>query len=359
MNPTKSIAVICDYSLNPQRIGGMDRFFLAYNKALIRQGYNPSWFFSNGQQFEFYEDFDLHFSREKESVESFFLNFLKRGARFDVVVTHFLALCTPFFKQLKEGHSTYVIAVDHNPRPLEGFSLKKQIKNKIRGRLYSRYIDYFVGVSRYTVRCILQDYGRKLKDKTGVIYNGIDASVYEKRKQVNMGKFVVASHLRPTKGIGDLIEAVHLLSSEEKSLLQIDVFGEGPLELDLKNRVKEYRLEQQIRFRGSSSELPVLLKNYSFLLQPTYMECFSLSILESLAANVPVITTRVGGNPEIIETGANGFLFSPKNVDQLKVLLQQVLKGEKKIPGDVSVLIEEQYTLEQMVSNHLKLLPCI
>ena len=48
------------------------------------------------------------------------------------------------------------------------------------------------------------------------------------------------------------------------------------------------------------------------MLQPTHMECFSLSILESFAANVPVITTNVGGNKEVIDEGENGYIFKAK-----------------------------------------------
>jgi glycosyltransferase involved in cell wall biosynthesis len=350
----KNIAVVCNYELKPTRIGGMDRFFKAYNEAFLQKGYKPTWFFSGGHKFDFYSGFELQIA-EKESVESFML---KSGKSFDVVVTHFLTLCTSFYKELKERDQPYIIAVDHNPRPLKGFPLKKQIKNRLKGSLYSRYIDCFVGVSQYTADCILQDYGSNLEKKTKVVYNGIDTSVYLKRTEEHRGKFIVASHLRKSKGIQDLIEAVKILPEEIRDKIQIDVFGEGPLEKDLKEMVAEYGLQEQFIFKGSSPHLPELFKNYSYMLQPTYMECFSLSILESLAANVPVITTLVGGNPEIISHGKNGFIFQTGNVGELSELLQKVMQREISIAQDVSALIEMEYNLEQMVTNHIKLLPC-
>ncbi len=354
MTNGKHIAVVCHYELKPERIGGMDRFFKAYNGELLQKGYKVTWFFSGGQPFDFYSGFDLELANW-DSVESMVLNHDKT---FDIVVTHFMALCTAFYKKLKNRKKPYIIAVDHNPRPLEGFPLKKRIKNKLKGKLYGPYIDQFVGVSQYTVDCIVQDYGKHLQKKTKVVYNGIDTSIYLKRTEENRGKYIVASHLRESKGIQDLIEAVSDLPQAVKAQITIDIFGEGPLEEFLKGKVAAHNLRQQIRFRGSSPNLPAFFRNYSYLLQPTYMECFSLSILESLAANVPVITTPVGGNLEIISNGENGYIFQAKNVQQLKGLLENTMSGEIAIDKNVGSTLEEGYNLEQMISGHIKLLPC-
>ena len=358
MSNGKHIAVICSYELKADRIGGMDRFFKAYNEELLQKGHKLTWFFSGGKRFDFYSGFELHFAGQQESVETFALNYVRKNKSFDIVVTHFLALCTSFYKQLKKNNQPYIIAVDHNPRPLHGFSVKKRIKNKLKGKLYSRYIDCFVGVSQYTADCILQDYGSNLRKKTEVVYNGIDTSVYLKRKEKNRGKFIVASHLRKSKGIQDLIEAVKLLPEPVRKLLKIDVFGEGPFEKNLKEMVAKYGLQEQFSFRGSSPDLQGRFKKYSYMLQPTYMECFSLSILEALAANVPVITTPVGGNPEIITEGENGYFFSPGDLPELTELLYRVVEKRQSISSDTSSLIKENYNLEQMVANHIKLLPC-
>src|SRR5690606_27198258 len=119
-----------------------------------------------------------------------------------------------------------------------------------------------------TVDCIIKDYGNHVKKKTCKIYNGVDITIYKERTKVTYGKMVVASHLRESKGIQDLIEAVHMLSSKHKDQLRIDVFGEGPMEVELRSKVTSYNLEGQIKFKGSSSKLPEQLQQYSFLLQP-------------------------------------------------------------------------------------------
>nr|WP_315145701.1 glycosyltransferase family 4 protein [uncultured Flavobacterium sp.] len=356
MTRNKKIAVVCNYALNPNRIGGMDRFYVAYDQRAKGLGYTIDWYFLNYQPFDFYSELTI-FSANNINVESFFLERVQQEhLKYDVLVTHFLALCTSFFKKAKGTGIQQIVAVDHNPRPLEGFPLSKRLKNKIKGVLYSKYINQFIGVSEYTRKHILKDYGFFLDKKTAVIYNGIDTSVFVKRTQENKNKFVVSSHLRHSKGIQDLIKAVAILEENIKKRIRIDVYGEGPYATELLEMTNTNHLEGIIHFKGGSSRLNELLSQYRYLLQPTYMECFSLSILESLAANVPVITTPVGGNLEIIQYNQNGFIFEPEDYLTLADILKNIVLGNLLIEKDVSLQIEKDFNLEKMVSNHIQLL---
>ena len=356
MTNPKKIAVVCNYALNPNRIGGMDRFWVEYDTKAKELGFEVYWYFSDYQAFDFFSGLTIN-SANNQNVESFFLEKVNQERlKYDILVTHFVALCSSFFKKAKNSGMQYTIAVDHNPRPLKGFPFSKILKNKIKGVLYSRYINQFVGVSEYTRKHILKDYGFFLKSKTRVIYNGIDTSVFVKRTQENTNKFVVCSHLRVSKGIQDLLKAVSILDITVQNQIQIDVYGEGPYEEELLKISKELNLNSIVFFKGSSSQLHKLIANYSYLLQPTYMECFSLSILESLAANVPVITTTVGGNLEIIKHNENGFIFEPKEYQTLSKIINDIVLGNIAIIDEVNSKIENKFNLEKMVKEHLQLL---
>ncbi|MFD2828771.1 glycosyltransferase family 4 protein [Leeuwenhoekiella polynyae] len=360
---TKRLAVVCNYVLRPDRIGGMDRFFVAYDRAAKAKGYAVDWFFPDVHELDFYTDVNVFSAEGNSSVEAFFLKHLKeKGKLYTALVTHFTELCTPFYKKAKQaGMIKTVIAVDHNPRPLNGFPIKKQLKNRLKGYLNHKAIDRFVGVSSYTARHIVKDLGKVVARKTGVIYNGIDTSVFKKRESHDLKpedkvQFVVVSHLRESKGLQDLIDALSMLKPELQNKLEITVYGEGPLEEGLKQQAKDKAVNHLLTFKGSSSEIPKILADYEYLIQPTYMECFSLSILESLSANVPVITTTVGGNPEIIRDGVNGFLFSAKDKMKLSLILTDIVAGDLKITEDTSILIENEYSLDRMVAEHINLL---
>ncbi|WP_313803866.1 glycosyltransferase family 4 protein [Flavobacterium sp.] len=358
LNTTKKIAVLCDYRLMPERVGGMDRFFWKFDKYCKQNGCEIVWFFPNKASHGEYENLVIH-SAETKSIEAAFLAYCSfHNCEFDVVVTHFLELCTSFFKKVKANSSCKTIAVDHNPRPIRGYSLKKRIGKRVKGLLYSRYTDLFVGVSEYTQNHILRDFGFHLKSKTIVVYNGIVHELYQKRSQRNLSKptFLVACHLRFSKGIQDLIKAVAMLPDSIKKEIRIDVYGEGEYKSILVNMIETYKLAPVFTFKGSVPNLYEVYGQYDYLLQPTHMECFSLSILESLSANVPVITTSVGGNEEAVFDGKNGYIFKPKDVKALSGILERVYLGESHIDEKTNSYIEENFSIEKMVSEHYKLL---
>lgn len=355
MSTKKKIAVLCDYRLMPERVGGMDRFFWLFDAECKALGHEIVWFFPNGNQHEGYSQFTIITANGK-SIEQTFLDY---NQPFDVIFTHFLELCTPFYKVVKaQKLASKIIAVDHNPRPFGGYPLKKRLQKRLKGFLYSRYIDLFVGVSQYTVNEILKDFGDHLSKKSIVIYNGIEYQKFKKRTDRNLQKptFLVACHLRYSKGIQDLIQAVALLPESIRTNLKIDIYGEGDYQSKLEALIAHHHLQKYFAFKGSVANLYAIYYQYDYLLQPTHMECFSLAILESLSANVPVITTPVGGNEEVITNGVNGYILPIENPKVWSDLIVQLYTGEIKISTDTSALIATDFSIGEMVNNYLKLL---
>ena len=352
------IAVLCNYRLLPERVGGMDYFFWDFDQKCKENNIDIDWFFPNSSNHGSYSNLTIYSSKELRLENNFLLFCKEHKPEYTHIITHFVELCTSFFYNVKKVSNAEVIAVDHNPRPLNGYPLKKKINKRLKGILFSRYIDVFVGVSNYTVNEILKDFGAHLKAKTITIYNGVimDSILTRANRANNKPVFLVASHLRESKGIQDLIEAVYLLPAEIKNQIKITVYGEGPYEQHLLEKVKEYNVQDCFIFMGSKPNLNEIFSQYDYMLQPTHMECFSLSILESLAANVPVITTDVGGNTEAITSGENGYIFEAKNVKALAAILEDIYSGQKKISVNTRELIANSFSLPKMVENHFALL---
>jgi glycosyltransferase involved in cell wall biosynthesis len=354
----KKIAILCNYELLPGRVGGMDHFFWQFDARCKENGIQIEWFFPNYSNHGEYASLTILESKY-HNVEIFFLETCKRNHLvYSHIITHFVELCTPFFYKIKKLTSAKIIVIDHNPRPMKGYPLKKRFEKKLKGILFSRYIDLFVGVSNYTVNEILKDFGAHLTNKTITIHNGVLIEDIKVRINRNTVKptFLVASHLRESKGIQDLIQAVSQLEEPMKSEIKIAVFGDGPYKEVLMQLIKDKELADNFQFMGSSSNLNELFCQYDYMLQPTHMECFSLSILESLAANVPVITTNVGGNEEVITNGDNGFITAAKEIHSLRDVLKKVYLGECKINKNTRELIEDSFSLKKMVEKHLKLI---
>ncbi|MFK5983533.1 MAG: glycosyltransferase family 4 protein [Flavobacteriaceae bacterium] len=356
-----NILVVCDYKIYSERIGGMDRFFKLFDEKAKERGHKITWIFSDVLPFDFYNNMEV-VSAKNQGLLTFTDKYLTNcNDNIDVLITHFITQFALIFKRFKtKYHIPKIISVDHNPRPLNGFTFKKRIKKRISGILYHKFIDKIIGVSQYTSNHSVKDFGKHTAKKTQTIYNGIDISIFKNKKvldpQNKIINFIIVSHLRESKGIQDLLKALTKLTGIEKTKLTISIFGSGPYEATLKKMCSDYNLNKIVSFKGSSPEIHLNLYRFDYMLQPTYMECFSLSILESLLSNVPVITTRVGGNAEVVVDKINGWLFDAKDVNTLTSILKNIISGKYKIENNIYTTIEENYSLELMVANHLKLL---
>lgn len=182
----QKIAILCNYRLLPERVGGMDYFFWDFDKKCKENNIQIDWFFPNQSNHGHYSELSIN-SSQTNNVEHYFLSFCsKNKPEYTHIITHFVELCTPFFFKVKKVSKAKIIAVDHNPRPLNGYSFKKRINKRLKGILFSRYIDLFVGVSNYTENEILKDFGSHLKLKTITVYNGVilDAIVTREKEQL-------------------------------------------------------------------------------------------------------------------------------------------------------------------------------
>ena len=107
------------------------------------------------------------------------------------------------------------------------------------------------------------------------------------------------------------------------------VFAGNPAgRADLDQRICALGLERHFSLIGFRSDVVNLLRSSDLFVLPSLAEGFSLSIVEALAAGLPVIATRVGGAAEIIEDGRNGFLVPPADVEALGQAVLRVLSLE-------------------------------
>lgn len=355
----RKIAVICNYELLPTRVGGMDYFFWQFDAKCKENNIQVDWFFPNHSSHGNYYKLTILESKNA-SLESFFIDYcLRNNSKYESVITHFVELCTPFFKKVKQFSDAKIIAIDHNPRPLNGYSFSKKIKKRIKGLLYSNYIDVFICVSDYTKKELIKDFGFQVKYKTQVIHNGIaldDIQVRQKRNQIKPS-FLTASHLRESKGIQDLVQAVFLLPDTIKKEIVIDVYGDGPCRKELEYQVANLAIERCFNFKSSILNLKSTYCEYDYLIHPSHEETFCYSVIEALAANTRVITTNEGGNVlGVIKHLDNGFLFDAKNIKQLSSLIYQIWIGNLKIAKETRMDVEKRFSLNQMVDNHIQLL---
>lgn len=355
-NFNKSIAVLCNYRLDTNRIGGMDYFFWEFDNACKINNYQITWFFPNQAEHGLYPNMNIITVAEGDSIENCFLNNIKQY-HFDYVITHFLELCTPFFKKVKLLKTAKIIAVDHNPRPLGGYSLRKKMKKVVYSLLFGRFIDLFVAVSDQTRNDLHNDFPFVPKLKTLTIYNGLPVNNIKVKDNKIKSKiyFMVCSHLRIEKGVKDIIEAVNKLSRGLHSKMIIDIYGDGPEMENLNNLIIKYKLQEVIFMKGSSDKTHKLYSKYDYLVHPSHSETFCYTVVESLLANVPVITTENAGNILGLVSKKNGFIYPIGDITQLSKQIKNIL-NEKVLLINTREEIEEKFSIENMVNNYISIL---
>lgn len=138
-------------------------------------------------------------------------------------------------------------------------------------------------------------------------------------------RFVFVGHVRPSKGIGELIEATKQISKTARIVM--DVYG--PM---LEGVSDSWFVGSPVRYRGSIANKDVIqtLTQYDVLVLPTYAEIegYPGVILEAYCAGIPVITTRWGGIPEIVTT-ETGILVEPRDVVGLAEAMQRLIDSDQ------------------------------
>jgi len=170
--------------------------------------------------------------------------------------------------------------------------------------------------------------------------------------------FVVGTvaRLDPVKDLGTLIEAfARLRVARPRSLLVI--VGDGPERCRLEGVVRQHDVASSVRLVGQRNDARTLLGAFDVYVNSSTSEGVSLSILEAMAAQLPVVATRVGGTPEVILDGSTGMLVPARSADALAHALT-VLAAEapqRTVLGESARLsVEQRFTIDRMVDHYAR-----
>jgi glycosyltransferase involved in cell wall biosynthesis len=143
-----------------------------------------------------------------------------------------------------------------------------------------------------------------------------------------------AGRLSPEKGFGVLVEAAATVARSDPGVGFIH-FGDGPLREEIHRRIGELGLERQFILGGLRDDLDRFLPHWDLSVLPSFTEGLPTVVLESYAAGVPVVATAVGGTPEAVAEGVDGYLVPPGDPAALARRILDVLKlgDERKAMG--------------------------
>jgi len=224
-----------------------------------------------------------------------------------------------------------------------------------------------IAVSNYT-KSLALNAGVDEK-KIIVIYNSCDESFFynsgkipsriNKKLPINRKIILFVGNLIKIKGIYTLVESIRILSSLIPDLLLL-MIGQGEERERLESLVARHHLEDNIKFLGwlPQGDLPALYNSADVFVLPSVTEGHSIALLEAMAAGLPIVATKIGGNLETLTEGVNGFLFDPGSAERLAEKLGMLLTDSKlrqTMSENNSKTYLDKFSTKKQINNHLEI----
>lgn len=231
-----------------------------------------------------------------------------------------------------------------------------RIKDKLLFRLANLKTSRVVGVSE-DAAALCRGEDPWAASKTKVIWNGIDTSRFVFRGPAKAPVAISVARLSPEKDFPTLLQATALVVRQVPDF-QLMMIGNGAERSRLEALTKSLGIEPNVQFLGERSDVPELLAQAGFFVSSSKSEGISLTILEAMAVGLPVVTTRVGGNPEIILEGQTGYLVPDQNPDALAAAMLQMLAQRDQWPamGELGrQRVEQQFEIRTMIRQYEEL----
>lgn len=207
------------------------------------------------------------------------------------------------------------------------FSPETTIKSKY-GKIY-KYLfssaDIVIVLSQLWKKYVEEAFG--LCDKVRVVYNPCTAEVYPQHYE-RKNQILYAGTVNARKGYKDMIAAYASIAKEFPEW-RIVFAGNGEVEQG-KKLASDLGVATQTEFLGwvSGNEKDKAFKEASIFCLPSYAEGFPMAVLDAWSYGLPVITTPVGGIPDVARDGENMLLFNPGDIDKLSLQMRRLISDE-------------------------------
>lgn len=226
----------------------------------------------------------------------------------------------PFVTTL-HGTDVTLVGMDRSYLPITRFSIEQS--------------DAVTAISNYLREVTLSEF--QVKREIEVIPNFVNCDVFQPALgSTRHGEFakgdekivVHLSNFRPVKRLPDVIEIFELVRRQVPAKLLL--IGDGPDRTTAEWSVREKGLSQDVIFMGKQNQVQDLLNVADVMLLPSDLESFGLAALEGMACGVPAVCSRVGGLPEVVNDGVEGFLVPARDVKGMAARALEILTNPER-----------------------------
>ena len=199
-----------------------------------------------------------------------------------------------------------------------------------------------------------------------VIHNAIDVSKYGTRDATIREQLLslfspshrprllvgAAGRLSPEKGYGVLVAAAAEVLRDAPDVGFIH-FGDGPLRAEMIAQIAAYGLQDRFVLAGFRADITKVYSALDVFALPSFTEGLPVVVLEAFAASVPVVATAVGGTPEVVSNGENGFLVPPRDARALARAIVACIAADRKTMGEQGrAMVLERFTFTTQAERY-------
>jgi len=175
-------------------------------------------------------------------------------------------------------------------------------------------------ISKYLLDQTIKEFD--IKRPMEVIPNFVNCDLYVRKENAELrakwapnGEPILMhlSNFRPVKRLTDVVEIFGAVRAKMPAKLVL--MGDGPDRGAAEYLARKKKIQKDVLFLGKQDQVYEKLSQADLFLMPSQLESFGLAALEAMACEVPVIATNVGGVPEVVEHGVDGYLVEPENVE--------------------------------------------
>ena len=227
--------------------------------------------------------------------------------------------------------------------------------------------DCYIGVSDFVARRLVRT--GVPPDRVHRVYNGIEVARFaggpdgflqdELRLPRDTRVVFASGRAQPYKGIEVLVDAAAQLEAQGIANIAFVFCGDGPSLAGLQARVAARGL-RTFHFLGRRDDVPRLLRSATVAVVPSlWAEAFGLTVVEAMAAGVPVVATRVGGIPELVEEGRTALLVEPGDATAIAGAVRRLLEAPALRASMAQLALAEatrRFSVERTVSELYDLL---
>jgi sugar transferase (PEP-CTERM/EpsH1 system associated) len=193
--------------------------------------------------------------------------------------------------------------------------------------------------------------------KSHRIWNGIDTALFQPVDKPAQPTLICVGRLEAVKDLPTLLRAL-ALAREDLPALELLVVGDGSARDPLEDMSRSLGLEKSVSFLGARDDVSELLRRATVFVSSSLSEGVALALLEAMAAGLPAVVTRVGGNVEVVQDGVTGLLVPPGDPGSLAAAIVALLGDPSRavmMGRAARSRVEEWFDVRRMVRDYERL----